>query len=57
MVEWLSDVDEDQTFLSVVTLAEVRYGVEACRKVFAGASSKHGCRATCFCALRTASFR
>lgn len=32
MVEWLSDVDEDQTFLSVVTLAEVRYGVERLQK-------------------------
>jgi toxin FitB len=32
MVKWLSDVDEDQTFLSVVTLAEVRYGVERLQK-------------------------
>jgi predicted nucleic acid-binding protein len=28
VVEWLSTVDEDRAFLSVVTLAELRYGVE-----------------------------
>jgi toxin FitB len=28
VVRWLADVDEDRVFLSVVTLAELRYGVE-----------------------------
>lgn len=28
VISWLADVDEDRTFLSVVTLMEVRYGVE-----------------------------
>jgi predicted nucleic acid-binding protein len=28
VVAWLADVDEDRTFLSVITLAELRYGIE-----------------------------
>lgn len=28
VVEWLAAVDEDQVFLSVVTLTELRYGIE-----------------------------
>ena len=28
LVGWLADVDEDRTFLSVITLAELRYGIE-----------------------------
>ncbi len=28
VVGWLADVDEDRTFLSVITLTELRYGVE-----------------------------
>jgi hypothetical protein len=28
VVEWLSGVDEDRAFISVVTLAELRYGIE-----------------------------
>jgi toxin FitB len=28
VVAWLADVDEDRVFISVVTLAELRYGVE-----------------------------
>jgi toxin FitB len=28
VVAWLSEIDEDRVFLSVVTLAELRYGVE-----------------------------
>jgi toxin FitB len=28
VVAWLADVDEDRTFLSVVTLTELRYGIE-----------------------------
>lgn len=28
VVSWLAEVDEDRTFLSVVTLAELRYGIE-----------------------------
>lgn len=28
VMSWLADVDEDQVFLSVITLAEVRHGVE-----------------------------
>ena len=28
LVAWLADVDEDRTFLSVMTLAELRYGLE-----------------------------
>ena len=28
VVEWLANADEDRLFLSVVTLAELRYGVE-----------------------------
>lgn len=28
LVSWLADVDEDRVFLSVVTLAEIRHGVE-----------------------------
>lgn len=27
VVEWLTEVDEDRVFLSVVTLAELRYGI------------------------------
>src|SRR5260221_7404705 len=28
LVEWLSNVDEDRVFISVVTLTEIRYGIE-----------------------------
>ena len=28
LVEWLAAVDEDGVFLSVITLTELRYGVE-----------------------------
>ncbi len=28
MVAWLAEVDEDRVFMSVVTLAELRYGIE-----------------------------
>jgi len=28
VIAWLDDVDEDRVFLSVVTLAELRYGVD-----------------------------
>jgi hypothetical protein len=28
VVAWLADVDEDRTFISVIVLAELRYGVE-----------------------------
>ena len=28
VVEWLSEVDEDEVFLSVVTFAELRHGIE-----------------------------
>jgi hypothetical protein len=28
LVAWLSQIDEDQAFLSVITLAELRYGIE-----------------------------
>ena len=28
LLKWLAQVDEDQTFLSVITLMELRYGVE-----------------------------
>jgi toxin FitB len=28
VVSWLAEVDEDQTFLSVVTITELRYGIE-----------------------------
>jgi len=28
VVLWLSNVDEDRVFLSVITLAELRYGIE-----------------------------
>lgn len=28
VVGWLADVDEDRTFLSVVTLTEIRFGIE-----------------------------
>jgi toxin FitB len=28
VVGWLSDIDEDRVYLSVITLAELRYGVE-----------------------------
>jgi toxin FitB len=28
VVAWLADVDEDRVFVSVITLAELRYGVE-----------------------------
>ena len=28
LVAWLADVDEDRVFLSVVTLTELRYGIE-----------------------------
>ena len=28
VVRWLAEIDEDRVFLSVVTLAELRYGVE-----------------------------
>jgi predicted nucleic acid-binding protein len=28
VVAWLADVDEDRVFVSVVTLAELRYGIE-----------------------------
>jgi predicted nucleic acid-binding protein len=28
VVAWLAEVDEDRVFISIVTLAELRYGVE-----------------------------
>jgi toxin FitB len=28
VIAWLADVDEDRTFLSVITLTELRYGIE-----------------------------
>lgn len=28
IIEWLASVDEDRVFLSVITLAEIRYGIE-----------------------------
>jgi|SRR5208282_5473435 len=28
LVAWLAEVDEDRTFLSVITLTELRYGIE-----------------------------
>src|SRR5271169_173822 len=28
VVAWLADVDEDRVFLSVITLTELRYGIE-----------------------------
>src|SRR5258708_27275496 len=28
LVEWLNNVDEDRVFISVVTLTEIRYGIE-----------------------------
>lgn len=28
VVEWLAEVDEDRVFISVMTLAELRYGIE-----------------------------
>lgn len=28
LIEWLRDADEDRTFLSVITLGEVRYGID-----------------------------
>ncbi len=28
LVGWLSSVDEDQTFLSVITIAEIKFGIE-----------------------------
>ncbi|HJQ56644.1 MAG TPA: type II toxin-antitoxin system VapC family toxin [Vineibacter sp.] len=28
VIAWLADVDEDRVFLSVVTMAELRYGIE-----------------------------
>lgn len=28
LIEWLSEVDEDEVFLSVVTFAELRHGIE-----------------------------
>jgi predicted nucleic acid-binding protein len=28
VISWLAEVDEDRTFLSVVTLAELRYGID-----------------------------
>ena len=31
VVSWLATVDEDQTFLSVVTITELRYGIERLR--------------------------
>lgn len=31
VIAWLAEVDEDQVYLSVVTLAEIRYGIERLR--------------------------
>lgn len=28
VIRWLADVDEDRTFISVITLAELRFGIE-----------------------------
>jgi predicted nucleic acid-binding protein len=28
LITWLAEVDEDSSFLSVITLAEIRYGIE-----------------------------
>ncbi len=28
LIAWLASVDEDQTFLSVITIAEIRFGIE-----------------------------
>ena len=38
VVSWLATVDEDETFLSVVTITELRYGIE---RLAAGKRKKH----------------
>jgi predicted nucleic acid-binding protein len=38
VVEWLAQVDEDEVFLSVVTFAELRHGIE---RLPAGARRRH----------------
>ena len=37
VIAWLAEADEDRVFLSVVTIVELRYGIE---KLFPGARSK-----------------
>ena len=28
LIQWLASVDEDRTFLSVITIAEIKFGIE-----------------------------
>ena len=49
VIAWLAGVDEDRVFMSVVTLAELRYGVErmaaASRRKTAGGQTSCACGA------------
>ena len=50
LIGWMESTDEDRVFISVVTLAELRYGVErlaAWRPEHVGAGSRNGWGANC----------
>jgi hypothetical protein len=54
VIRWLAAADEDRLSLSVVTLAELRYGIE---RMPVGARRKRldaWCATSCHCALRGA---
>lgn len=55
LVGWLAQVDEDEVFLSVVTFAELRHGIE---RLAAGARRRRldgGCAMIYQCASRSGS--
>jgi len=53
VIRWLDEVDEDRVYLSVMTLAELRYG--AWPQARANHVSKPGSERNSLCALRAAS--
>jgi predicted nucleic acid-binding protein len=46
IVEWLARVDEDEVFLSVVTFAELRCGIERLPMEAGAGGSMNGCAAS-----------
>jgi predicted nucleic acid-binding protein len=46
VVRWLAETDEDRVFLSVITFAEIRFGIEGMMAGWGGMDSRGGCRSS-----------
>ena len=55
VIRWLAEVDEDRVYLSVMTLAELRYGTERLPSGAANHGPKHGSTRNYFRASRAGS--